>query len=105
MPLPCPAQLSLRFHALHVVIIFCAILPDLSIHISRDNQSLTLGTSCILVFNCVQKSSMSCSVLPVFYHLVCEINLGRITIFSLTRFNKIAIQGAPQMAVDKEAIS
>ena len=24
---------------------------------------------------------------------------------SLTRFNKIAIQGAPQMAVDKEAIS
>ena len=25
--------------------------------------------------------------------------------YILTRFNKIAIQGAPQMAVDKEAIS
>ena len=26
-------------------------------------------------------------------------------VIDLTRFNKIAIQGAPQMAVDKEAIS
>ena len=31
-----------------------------------------------------------------------SINLGQ---WFLTRFNKIAIQGTPQMAVDKEAIS
>ena len=31
--------------------------------------------------------------------------LGDIPSTPLTRFNKIAIQGAPQMAVDKEAIS
>ena len=32
---------------------------------------------------------------------ICEVN----GVLDLTRFNKIAIQGAPQMAVDKEAIS
>ncbi len=37
----------------------------------------------------------------------CRRYLGKVTIrkFDLTRFNKIATQGAPQMAVDKEANS
>ena len=35
----------------------------------------------------------------------CHLPEGSALFFCLTRFNKIAIQGAPQMAVDKEAIS
>ena len=41
-----------------------------------------------------------CRILIV---IIIIIGLGQI--LDLTRFNKIAIQGAPQMAVDKEAIS
>ena len=44
MPLPYPANLSLphfplRFHDLNVVLTFCSLLSDVSIHTSRDNNN------------------------------------------------------------------
>ena len=39
-PLSLP-HLPVRFHDFHAVLIFCSILSDTSIHISRDKQSLT----------------------------------------------------------------
>ena len=39
-------------------------------------------------------------VSKIIVHLVCEENTKFGTLVDLTRFNKIAIQGTPQMAVD-----
>ena len=55
-----------------------------------------------------QKIKMSILFLNIFTLLACTQSVNDVIPFiyqDLTRFNKIATQGAPQMAVDKEANS
>ena len=61
-------------------------VDDIKDYINCDNMAV-IDIDCMSNENNYTKS----------YHVVVE---GR----ELTRFNKIAIQGTPQMAVDKEAI-
>ena len=92
MPLPYPTplslpHLSLRFHDLHLVLIFCSILPDVSIHTSRDNHSPTPLYLLHYTIHVVSQLILSCSEHPVFYWMYSSVKiilgLSLLSVFNL----------------------